>query len=122
MNTQKRKAVLVESWELMRSFLEEGIKKDERYELEKILPDANSARNYIKNNKVDLLIMEIPSENGEEILEKAAGIKMDSPFTKVILTTLTSSARMEEEAKKAGVDRIWQKEISEKSLNTVLGS
>ncbi|MBR5178434.1 MAG: response regulator [Lachnospiraceae bacterium] len=111
-----KKVVLIEGWTVMRKFMEDILQKVVGYELYIVLRDAKSLEKYIKGNNIALIIMDITSSDENEILETVKRIRAMSPDTRIILTTITSSAVLVEKAKAAGANGVWQKEISESSF------
>lgn len=111
-----KKVVLIEGWSVMRKFMEDILQKVVGYELYIVLRDAKSLEKYIKGNNIALIIMDITSSDENEILETVKRIRAMSPDTRIILTTITSSAVLVEKAKAAGANGVWQKEISESSF------
>ena len=117
---EKKKVVLVESWSMMRTFMSECIGRVDGYAIDMVLPDAYSAYEFIRNNNIALLMMDLPANNEDEVLDIVKDIKKNSPSTRIIVTTLTSSAKLAEKVKASGADGLWQKEISETSLLKVI--
>ena len=111
-----KKVVLIESWSVMLKFMEEVLKKVVGYELYIVLRDAKSLEKYIKGNDIALLILDITTSDENEIFEMIKRIRGICPDIRIILTTMTASAILEEKAKAAGANGIWQKEISESSF------
>ena len=111
-----KKVVLIEGWSVMRKFMEDILQKVVGYELYIVLRDAKSLEKYIKGNNIALIIMDITSSDENEILETVKRIRAMSPDTRIILTTITSSAVLVEKAKADGANGVWQKEISESSF------
>ena len=100
----------------MLKFIEDILRKVVGYELYIVLRDARSLEKYLKCDDIALIIMDIPATDEDEILEITKRIRKVSPDTRIILTTMTTSAKLEEKAKNAGANGIWQKEISESSF------
>ena len=111
-----KKVVLIESWSVMLKFMEDILKKVVGYELYIVLRDAKSLEKYIKGNDIALLILDITTSDENEIFEMTKRIRGVCPDIRIILTTMTASAILEEKAKAAGANGIWQKEISESSF------
>lgn len=111
-----KKVVLIEGWSVMRRFMEDVLKKVVGYELYIVLRDPKSLEKYIKGNDIALIIMDISASDEEDILKTVKAIRNMSETTRIILTTITSSAVLVEKAKAAGANGVWQKEISESSF------
>lgn len=116
MMAKDKTIILVESWELMRKFIEEVVKKIDQVIIEQEFTNIDKAHGHLINSDASILICEIPANSEEKVLETIKKLKAIRPDIKIVLSTLTSSKKLEEQAKKAGADRIWQKEISEKSF------
>lgn len=120
MKKKKKKVVVVERWDLMRAFIKDCLKKTDDFEVESFFTDAASAYEHIKKSGTDLLILELPSEDSEGEIIKTYEIKKGLPDINIIFTTLTSSAKLEDEAEKTGTGYIWQKEFSEESFRNII--
>ena len=105
---------------MMRTFLEEFLLRSENFTMEESFPDTEEVFDYIKSHDVELLILELPVKNEEEILEFTKEIRFASPKIKIVHTTLTCTVKLMEKSKEYGADAIWQKDFSEEALSRVL--
>ncbi len=88
--------------------------------MEESFPDTEEVFDYIKSHDVELLILELPVKNEEEILEFTKEIRKALPNIKIVHTTLTCTVKLMEKSKEYGADVIWQKDFSEEALSRVL--
>ncbi len=79
----KFKCIIVDDEPLARSFLERYCQKQGTLEVMGLFPDSESALNYLANNEIDILFLdvEMPGNTGFELLDKLLYMP------KVILTT-----------------------------------
>ena len=110
------KIIIVESWNLMRKFMEEAVRKMNEFRLEMVLPDYKKIDEAIIGNDISLLIAEYISGREDEVFSAIKRVREKCPGIKIVVTTLTTTGILEEKAKDAGADGIWQKEISEDSF------
>ena len=111
---ENKTIILVESWEPMRKFIRETIKTINGVIIEKEFDGIESVKKHLVSSDASILICEIPANSERKVFDAIRQIKAIKPEIKIILSTLTYSKKLEEEAKRYGADRIWQKEISEK--------
>ena len=117
---EKKKTILVESWGMMRTFMEECLSRATNCSLEESFSNTEYVFDYLNSHDSDLLIMELPAKNEEEILDLTKEFKTAFPKMKIVHTTLTCTVKLMEKSKEYGADAIWQKEFSEDSLSGVL--
>ena len=90
------------------------------YELVAGLRSAQSSLDYVEENEVDLLIMDVMMADGIDGLSAATLIKQKHPEIKIILTTSTSETSWEEKAREAGIESFWYKEYDEHGLLEIM--
>ena len=100
----------------MRKFMEEAVRKMNEFRIEKLLPDYRKIDEALDGNDISLLIAEYISVKENEVFSDIKRVRESFPELKIIVTTLTATGVLEEKAKNAGADGIWQKEISEDSF------
>lgn len=99
----KTKVVVLEASENDGEELKKAIEVDERIEVEKVFTNANEMLDYLKNNKIDILISELILQNvdGFSCLEKLKKLKLD---TKILILSSLSGEGFVQKAFAMGVD------------------
>ena len=120
----KIKTLIVDDEKISRGFFEYMIENSEDYELAGALESAADAQEFVSENEVDLVIMDIVMRDGSNGLDAAERIKkhVADPghngykTPKVIIVTGTVDPKNMKIARQAGVDSFWYKELSEQPL------
>lgn len=69
---------------------------------------------------VDLILMDVVTENGESGLVAAEKIKKKFPYIKIIIVTSMPECSYIKRAKKIGVEGFWYKEINEQPILSIM--
>lgn len=94
--------LIVDDSAIVRSLFETIISsKNSKYKIIAQLSSAKSAVLYVKNNPVDLILMDVYTENRENGLSAAEIIKKEHPEIKIII--VTSLPEMWRTAKASGI-------------------
>lgn len=112
--------LLVEDKRMSRDSIIGYLKCSGRYQLVADTPNAGMAEMLCMKNHVDLIIMDVCTENNEDGIEATASIKRHFPEIKVIIVTGMTTVDLIDRAKKAGADSFWYKETDSQELITVL--
>ncbi|MBO4342919.1 MAG: response regulator transcription factor [Clostridia bacterium] len=104
--------LIVEDQEMPRQLFEIFVKSSENFQLAGSVSDAASAAYFCKNNKVDLVLMDVITNGGNNGLNAAEEIKKTMPEIKVIIVTSMPEYSWIKRAKEIGVDSFWYKESS----------
>lgn len=91
-----------------------------RYELAYEIENAGLAELYCATNKIDLILMDVYTSSRENGIRHAAKIKKSFPHIKIIIITSLPEVSFIEQAKKAGAESFWYKDLSSKSLLDVM--
>ena len=116
----KYKVIVVDDYRISRTFFEMMVRSDVHYELLASFSDADAALKYCRENKVDLVVMDILMRSGTDGLSIAEQIKAELPQTKVILATSALETTWEARARRAGIESFWYKEYSKEPLMEVM--
>ncbi|MBO4461082.1 MAG: response regulator transcription factor [Clostridiales bacterium] len=116
----KTRVVVVDDQNISRGFFEMYVRAAKDYELVAGLRSAQSSLDYVEENEVDLLIMDVMMADGIDGLSAATLIKQKHPEIKIILTTSTSETSWEEKAREAGIESFWYKEYDEHGLLEIM--
>ena len=84
------------------------------------IPGAKQAVEVCRINPVDLILMDVQTENRENGLIAVSQIKAICPKTKIIVVTSLIDGAVLDEAKRAGADSLWYKDSTEKRLMDVV--
>ena len=98
------KVMIVEDQTMIRSLLESYFRAEDGYRITASIPGAKQAVEMCRTNSVDLILMDVQTENRENGL---------------IVTSLIDCAVLDE-AKRAGADSLWYKDSTQKRLMDVV--
>ncbi len=82
--------------------------------------NASAALSVCRNNKVDLILMDVMTELGNSGLVAAEEIKREFPSVKIIIVTSMPEYSWIERARKIGVDSFWYKDGQKDSILKVM--
>ena len=112
--------LIVEDQRMMREMMENYIKQTEGYRLSGSIAGAGLAEKYCSQNPVDLVLMDVCTENDESGFEATGIIKTRFPNIKVIIVTSMLDVSYLARAREAGADSIWFKDVSREELMSVV--
>ena len=105
---------------MSRDCMEGYIRASGRYTLCASLANAGLAELACTRLPVDLILMDVCTENGESGIEAAAVIKRHLPDIKIIIVTSMADVDFIAKAKEAKADSFWYKEVSEHELLDIM--
>ena len=105
--------LIVEDQPMVRKLLESYVEKEPEFMLAASIPGANLAPELCRQQPVDLILMDVQTENRENGLAAAAQIKI------VIVTSLLD-AEILRQAKRIGADSLWYKDGSQEKLMEIV--
>lgn len=111
------KVMIVEDQTMIRSLLESYFRAEDGYRITASIPGAKQAVEMCRTNSVDLILMDVQTENRENGLIAVRQIKAIQPKSKIIVVTSLIDGAVLDEAKKAGV---WYKDSTQKRLMDVV--
>ena len=114
------RVMIVEDQTMIRSLLESYFRAEDGYRIVAFIPGAKQAVEVCRASSVDLILMDVQTENRENGLTAVRRIKAIRPKTKIIVVTSLIDCAVPEEAKKAGADSLWYKDSTEKRLMNVV--
>lgn len=114
------KVMIVEDQIMIRSLLESYFRAKDDYRIIASIPGAKQAVEICRVNPVDLILMDVQTENRENGLIAVSQIKGICPKTKIIVVTSLIDGAVLDEAKRAGADSLWYKDSTEKRLMDVV--
>lgn len=102
--------LIVEDQDMPRELFEIYINSSEKFNHLLSVANASAALSVCKNNRVDLILMDVMTELGSSGLDAAEEIKKAFPEIKIIIVTSMPEYSWLERARKIGVDSFWYKD------------
>jgi len=112
--------LLVEDQAMPRELFEIYINSSEEFILLLSVANASAAFSVCKNNKVDLILMDVMTELGHSGLDAAEEIKKEFPEIKIIIVTSMPEYSWLSRARKIGVDSFWYKDGQKSGILEVM--
>ena len=114
------KVLIVDDFMMSRQVFENAISKAEEFELAGTLPKAGDAVEFVSENHVDLVIMDIVMTEGINGLSAAKKIKEIKPEVKILVVTSMPEVSYINRARQIGVESFWYKEVQERPILEVM--
>ena len=115
-----KKILIVEDQMLARKYLCSCIEKSTECEMASALTRADAALQRCGEGHIDLVVMDICTENDSDGLDAAEAIKKYYPRIKIVMVTSMLEGRFLDRARKIGADSFWYKDISPERLIDVI--
>ena len=112
--------LIIEDQRMMRETMETYIKQTEGYRLSGSFSAASDAEKFCAANSVDLVLMDVCTENDESGFDATKVLKARFPKIKVIIVTSMLDASYLNRAKEVGADSIYFKDVSQTELMKVV--
>ena len=112
--------LIVEDQDMPRELFEIYINSSDRFHHLLSVSNASAALSICRNQKVDLILMDVMTELGHSGLEAAEEIKDHFPGIKIIIVTSMPEYSWLERARKIGVDSFWYKDGQKDSILEVM--
>ena len=112
--------LIIEDQRMMRETMETYITQTEGYHLSGSFPAAGDAEKFCAINPVDLVLMDVCTENDESGFAATKAIKTRFPGIKVIIVTSMLDAGYLTRAREVGADSIYFKDVSRMELMQVV--
>ena len=112
--------LIVEDRKMSRDCMEGYIKDSDRYRLAASITNAGMAEMACMRYDIDLILMDVCTENDESGIEAAAVIKRHMPNIKIIIVTSMADVGFIAKSKEAKADSFWYKEVSEHELLDIM--
>lgn len=116
------RVLIVEDQRLMRETMENYIRSAEGYELAGSLEGASRAESFCRTHSVDLVLMDVCTENDESGFAATHEIKASCPEVKVVIVTSMLDSSYLNRAKEAGAEGFWYKDAPEAELMNVISA
>ena len=115
-----KKILIVEDQMLARKYLCSCIEKSTECEVASALTRADAALQRCGEGHIDLVVMDICTENDSDGLDAAEAIKKYYPRIKIIMVTSMLEGRFLDRARKIGADSFWYKDSPSGDLISVI--
>ena len=100
--------------------MESYVEKEPAFALAASIPGANLAPELCRQQPVDLILMDVQTENRENGLSAAAQVKKEHPQIKIVIATSLLDAEVLRQAKLLGTDSLWYKDGSQEKLMEIV--
>lgn len=114
------RVLIVDDQRTAREVMEIEISQSKRYMIVKTIMDAGNAYLYCMTGRVDLVLMDVYTLDGENGIEVAAKIKKDFPHIKIIIVTSMPEESFIRKAREAGCESFWYKDMCDELLLSVM--
>lgn len=110
------KVLIVEDQPMVRRLLESYVEKEPDLVLAGSIPGAGLAPELCGRQQVDLVLMDVQTENRENGLAAGEKIKKAHPETKILVVTSLIDGEVLHRARAIGADGLWYKDGSREGL------
>ncbi len=114
------KVMIVEDQPMIRSLLESYFPVENGHQIVASIPGAKQAVEICRGTQVDLVLMDVQTQNRENGLTAVRKIKTEYPKIKIIVVTSLIDGAVLENAKSAGADSLWYKDSTENRLMEIV--
>lgn len=114
------RVLIVDDQMIPRQLFENTVAMSDRYTLTAALDSAAMADAWCAGGLVDLIIMDIVTNDGTSGLEVARRIKRSYPEIRIVLVTSMPDALFLKQAREIGADSFWYKELQSAPLLEVM--
>ena len=112
--------MIVEDQQMPKTLFSHYINSSNHFYLQIAIENASIADIVCTKTPVDLILMDVVTENGESGLVAAEKIKKKFPNIKIIIVTSMPECSYIKRAKKIGVEGFWYKEINEQPILSIM--
>ncbi|MBR1531145.1 MAG: response regulator transcription factor [Eubacterium sp.] len=112
--------LIVEDQAMPRELFEIYINSSDKFNHLLSVANASAALSVCKNNKVDLILMDVMTAIGSSGLDAAEEIKKEFPEIKIVIVTSMPEYSWLERARNIGVDSFWYKDGQKESILDVM--
>lgn len=120
MKNGKYSVMIVEDQQMPKALFTHFIESSDKFYLQVAIENASVADIICTHTRVDLILMDVVTENGESGLKAAEKIKAKFPQTKIIIVTSMPECSYIRRAKEIGVEGFWYKEVSDKPILSIM--
>lgn len=120
MKNGKYSVMIVEDQQMPKTLFSHYINSSKNFYLQVAIENASIADIVCTKMPIDLILMDVVTENGESGLVAAEKIKKKFPNIKIIIVTSMLECSYIKRAKKIGVEGFWYKEINEQPILSIM--
>lgn len=120
MKNGKYSVMIVEDQQMPKTLFSHYINSSNHFYLQIAIENASIADIVCTKMPVDLILMDVVTENGESGLVAAEKIKKKFPNIKIIIVTSMPECSYIKRAKKIGVEGFWYKVINEQPILSIM--
>lgn len=120
MKNGKYSVMIVEDQQMPKTLFSHYINSSKQFYLQVAIENASIADIVCTKMPIDLILMDVVTENGESGLVAAEKIKKKFPNIKIIIVTSMPECSYIKRAKKIGVEGFWYKEINEQPILSIM--
>ena len=114
------RVMIVEDQPMIRSLLESYFSAEDGHQVVASIPGAKQAVEICRIEAVDLILMDVQTQDRENGLTAVREIKGFCPKTKIVVVTSLVDLAVLEEAKSAGADSLWYKDSAKTRLMEIV--
>ncbi len=115
------RVMIVEDQPMIRSLLESYFPVNDGHQIVASIPGAKQAVEICRSTPMDLVLMDVQTQNRENGLTAVRNIKGMYPKIKIIVVTSLIDSAVLENARSAGADSLWYKDSTENRLMEIVG-
>ena len=115
-----KNVMIVEDQKMVRTLFESFIEKANGYHVVASLSSAYDSIEYCRNHEIDLILMDVQTDNRENGIVAVEKIKSDYPRIKIIIVTSLVDYEILYAAQRAKADSLWYKDGDEETLINVI--
>ncbi len=112
--------MIVEDQPMIRSLLESYFPAEDGHQIVASISGAKQAPDICRVNAIDLILMDVQTENRENGLTAVREIKTAYPKIKIVVVTSLIDNAVLENAKAAGADSLWYKDSAKNRLMDIV--
>lgn len=120
MKNGKYSVMIVEDQQMPKTLFSHYINSSKNFYLQVAIENASIADIVCTKMPIDLILMDVVTENGESGLVAAEKIKKKFPNIKIIIVTSMPECSYIKRAKKIDVEGFWYKEINEQPILSIM--
>ena len=120
MKDGKYSVMIVEDQQMPKTLFSHYIETSSHFYLQIAIENASIADIVCTRTPVDLILMDVVTENGESGLTAAEKIKKKFPKIKIIIVTSMPECSYIKRAKKIGIEGFWYKEVNEQPILSIM--
>ena len=120
MKDGKYSVMIVEDQQMPKALFSHFVESSDKFYLQVAIENASVADIVCTRTPVDLILMDVVTENGESGLEAAEKIKAKFPRIRIIIVTSMPECSYIRRARKIGVEGFWHKEANEQPILSLM--